>query len=310
MRRLLALLLGLLPVPGLADPGMLVIAHRGASGLAPENTLAAFRAAIDAGADGIEFDVQLSADGHAVVHHDLRLKPEATRLDGAWLAEPGPAIRSLTLAELRRYDVGRLKPDSAYALRYPQQRPADGETIPTLRAVLDLVAAEAPADFQLWIELKTDPTRPGLSADPMALADAVAAAVAAAGMEARTVAVSFFWPALTRLQQTAPDIRTGYISAQRDWGNIAPGQPGVSPWTAPVDVAAHGGSVPRAIAAAGGAAWSVFLDDLTPEGLAEARALGLQVGVWTVRRRSQFAALRRLRPDVVTTDRPDWFVRR
>ncbi|MEX2642455.1 MAG: glycerophosphodiester phosphodiesterase family protein [Acetobacterales bacterium] len=306
-RRLVALLMALLPVSAAAQTAPVVIAHRGASGLAPENTLAAFRKAIGAGADGMEFDVHLSADGHVVVHHDFTLKPEIARLDGEWLAAEGPALRTLTLVELRRYDVGRLRPGTAYARRYPDQQPADGARIPTLDEVLALVRDTAPADFQLWIELKLDPTKPAVSSDPDTLADAVVSAVQGAGMEARSTAISFHWPALYRIQRMAPGIRTGYLSAQRDWlDNIRTGQPGPSPWTAPLDVDDHG-SIPRAIHAAGGAAWSVYIGDLTPAALREARALGLQVGVWTVRRKDEAALARSLVPDVVTTDRPDWY---
>ena len=124
-----------------------MIANRGASGLAPENTLAAFRVAIDAGATGIEFDVKLSADGCPVVYHDLTLNPDLTRLDGQRLEKPEPAIRNLTLANLQRYDVGRLRPGSATARRYPDQQPLDGARIPALTAVLALVKESAPAHF-------------------------------------------------------------------------------------------------------------------------------------------------------------------
>ena len=80
-----------------------VIAHRGASGLAPENTMAAFRKAIEVGADGIELDVQLSKDGKVVVYHDLYLKPELTRLDGEWLKAKGASIASLSFGASRRF---------------------------------------------------------------------------------------------------------------------------------------------------------------------------------------------------------------
>ncbi len=312
LRRLLALLLGLLPLPAAAlDPAMLVIAHRGASGLAPENTLAAVRAAIDTGADGIEFDVQLSADGHPVVYHDLTLNPDLTRLDGQWLDKRGPAIRTLTLAELQRYDVGRVRPGSKAAQRYPDQQPADGERIPTLAAVLALVKERAQEGFQLWIELKTDPTNAHLSADPHQLADAVRAVLEEAAMTAQATVISFHWEPLLRLARAAPPLRLGFNSIQApSYNTIAPvgGQP--SPWTAPVNIADHGGSVPRAVAAAGAAAWSVFLEDLTPAHRAEARDLGLAVAVWTVRRKGQMRTVARLAPDAVITDRPDWFTRR
>jgi glycerophosphoryl diester phosphodiesterase len=75
-----------------------VIAHRGACALAPENTLAAFRLAADAGADGVELDVRATADGHLVVLHDADV---SRTTDGA-----GP-VDALTLAQLRRLDAGR-----------------------------------------------------------------------------------------------------------------------------------------------------------------------------------------------------------
>ena len=108
----------------------LIIGHRGAKGLAPENTLPAFRAGIAAGADGVEFDVQRTVDGHLVVFHDDDLK----RLAGV----DGRIVKS-TLAMLRELDVGR------YA--GPQYA---GEVIPTLDEVLDTL----PDDCFLNIEAK------------------------------------------------------------------------------------------------------------------------------------------------------------
>jgi glycerophosphoryl diester phosphodiesterase len=64
-----------------ANPSVrpLVIGHRGAAGLLPENTLAAFRRGCELGIDAIELDVLMSADGELVVHHDFRLRPEIAR---------------------------------------------------------------------------------------------------------------------------------------------------------------------------------------------------------------------------------------
>ena len=109
-----------------------IIGHRGAAGLAPENTLSAFKRACEIGVDAIELDALLTADGKIVVHHDYTLKPESTRTpDGKWLNRPGPLIKELTLANLKTYDVGRLKPNTGYSHRYPEQQPVDGERIPT-----------------------------------------------------------------------------------------------------------------------------------------------------------------------------------
>jgi len=89
-----------------------VIGHRGAAGLLPENTLAAFKRACEIGVDAVELDVLVSADGEMVVHHDFKLKPETARsADGAWVTSGSqPAVKDLTLAQLKTYDVGRLQP--------------------------------------------------------------------------------------------------------------------------------------------------------------------------------------------------------
>src|SRR2546430_15824087 len=98
--------------------------HRGARGLAPENTLEAFKTALSIGVTTLELDLAMTKDDVLVVSHDRRLNPDHTRgPDGKFLDAEGPAIRSLTLAELRRYNVGRLKPDTAYAASFPEQRP-------------------------------------------------------------------------------------------------------------------------------------------------------------------------------------------
>ena len=287
-----------------------IIAHRGASGLAPENTLPAFRKAIEVGADGIEFDLHLTADGAVVVHHDYRISSEWARKDGVWITGEGPAIRDMTLAEVCAYDVGRLAPGSKYAKRYPGYMPTDGATIPTFDEVLALVKAEAPAGFQLWVEVKVAPAEEEPTSDPIALTEKAVAALKAAGMLDQTTLISFFWPALYHAQKLSPGIRTGYLSAERGWlNNIQAGRPDRSPWIAPFDVDDYGRSVPRTIKAARGTAWSVYWRDLTAERLAEARAAGLQVGVWTIRHRDEIAPLHALGVDIITTDRPDWFRR-
>ena len=103
----------------------LIIAHRGLTSAAPENTVAAFRAAVDAGADGVELDVRLSRDGEVVVLHDPGLERTTT---GA-----GPAARR-SLAELKQFEVRGLA----------------GERIPTLGEVFDTL----PASFLTIVELK------------------------------------------------------------------------------------------------------------------------------------------------------------
>ena len=105
--------------------------HRGARGLFPENTLAGFAGALAIGVDVLELDVAVTADDVVVVTHDPRLNPDLTRdRNGAWLAAPGPPIRSLRAARAGGYDVGRIGPGTAYARQYPDQVPHDGARNP------------------------------------------------------------------------------------------------------------------------------------------------------------------------------------
>jgi YVTN family beta-propeller protein len=121
--------------------------HRGARGLAPENTLAAFERALALGVTTIETDVAITKDDVPVIAHDPFLNPDLVRgPDGTWLAARGPAIRSLTLDELARYDIGRSNPASDYAKQFPQQVPADGQRFPTLAQVLALGRGNAVAE--------------------------------------------------------------------------------------------------------------------------------------------------------------------
>ena len=211
-----------------------MIGHRGAAGLVPENTLAAFRKACQIGVDAVELDVLLSKDGDVIVHHDYTLKPEIARTsDGRWLSGQGHAIKDLTLTEIKTYDVGRLKPSTSYSRRYPDQKPIDGERIPTLDEVISLLKGTCKPTTQIWIEIKTNPEQPDLTASPEAVADEVVKRLHRQNFSRRVRILSFDWRSLVDIQKMAPDIPTVYLSlVGARLNNIKPGQPGPSPWMA------------------------------------------------------------------------------
>ena len=123
-----------MPFTDLLDPSRpLVIAHRGASGSAPENTMAAFSLAVEQGAQVIELDVHMTADGYPVVIHDPTV---ARTTDGTGL------VREKTLAELRRLDAG-----SWFETRFA------GERVPTLEEVVTWARGRV----ALAIEIKNTP---------------------------------------------------------------------------------------------------------------------------------------------------------
>jgi glycerophosphoryl diester phosphodiesterase len=154
---------------------VLVDAHRGASAHNPENTLAAFRAAIEAGTDSVEFDVRLSSDGHPVVIHD----PTVDRTtDGSG------EVAAMPLAALRELDAGSWK-DRSFSV----------ERLPTLDEALD-VLAEAP---RINMELKTE--------DP-AIANAAVAAIEQRRLHHRIMVSSFFLPHLLNVKGRLPGVWT------------------------------------------------------------------------------------------------------
>ncbi|HEX5128843.1 MAG TPA: glycerophosphodiester phosphodiesterase [Usitatibacter sp.] len=297
-----------------AAPRLDVQGHRGARGLAPENTLPAFEKALALGVTTLELDVGITRDGVVVVGHDPALNPNIARgPDGQWLASRGPAVHSLTFAELSRYDVGRLKPGSGYARQFPAQVAVDGTRVPRLADVFAL-ARESRVRFN--IEAKTSPLAPDETLSPEPFVRALLEEVRRAGMQSRVSIQSFDWRTLQVVQREAPGIPTVYLTAQaRFLDNIcsgpkagsprtAPSDCGESPWTAGFQLRDHG-SVPKLVKAAGGSIWSPNYQNLDADTLKEAQSLGLRVVVWTVNDPIQIERMIKLGVDGIISDRPD-----
>lgn len=162
-----------------AGRGPLVLGHRGASAEAPENTLRAFRLALDRGADGVELDVWRCRSGEAVVIHDER----TGRVAGEDLA-----VREASLGDLRRLDVGAWKGDAHR-----------GERIPLLEEVLEALPRAI-----VNVELKS-------RGRDLRLAEVVARVVARAGAGGRVVVSSFDWRLVTAFRVAAPDVPVGLL---------------------------------------------------------------------------------------------------
>lgn len=160
---------------------MRVIAHRGASGYAPENTRAAFELAIEMGADAIETDVRLSADGHLVLVHDATV---TRTTDG------GGPVADHTLAELKALDAGGwFSGDFA------------GERIVTLAELIAEIVPRIPVALEIKDQLATAQT---------------IEAILTAGIEARVEVTSFLWPAVVEAKRLAPQLRIGFLTPEFD----------------------------------------------------------------------------------------------
>jgi glycerophosphoryl diester phosphodiesterase len=265
--------------------------HRGARGLFPENTLEGFLAAAARGVTAFELDVGLTADDVVVVSHDPALNPDLTRdRSGGWLAGRGPLLRSMTHAELRGYDVGRVRPGSRTAALFPDQAPMDGARIPDLAAVLNALP-----EARFTIEVKTDPRHPDWTAPPEVLADATLAVADRAGAAGRVMLESFDWRVQRHVRRTRPEIRLAWLTCAETVRESALWWDGISD----VD------SIPDCVAAEGGPVWAPDHSDLTADQVNRARTLGLSVLPWTVNRPEDMRRLIGWGVAGLISDRPD-----
>lgn len=305
MRCGIAALVALMSLTSTAAHAFDIQAHRGGRGLWPENTLQAFDQAISLGVNTLELDIALTADDVVVVSHDMALNPDHTRdATGAWLPTAGPLIRSLTLAQLQAYDVGRLRPGSTYAEQFATQTPKDGERIPTLASVFALVKERRAHAVRFNIETKLDPMRPDDSAPPEAMVRALLAEIDHAGMAQRVTIQSFDWRSLALVGQLAPQMPQmprAYLTTARTLKD--------SRWTAGLN-AADFGSTPQLVKAAASATpgpvvWSPAGNTVNAAAVKEAQALGFQVIPWTINKQADMTNLMRLGVDGIITDYPD-----
>ncbi len=285
----------------------LIIAGATGYGVWPANTLEGCIECLSAPVDGVEIDVQMTSDGHVVAHHDYWLSRASSRLDGAWVEDRGPPIKTMTLDEVRRYDVGTLRPGSEYAARYPHRVAMDGVRIPTLPELFHALAAAPGPRRWLYIEIKTDPTDPEATPDPEIVTRAVLADVAAAGWADRTKIIAFDWRVLRLCKALAPKIATAHLTIPAAYAaSVKPPAEGDSPWADGCDPRRHGGSDLAAICAHGGMEWSPYFTDVDAERVAEAAALDLKVGPWGLSTAEDIARMVELGVFSATVSGPDW----
>jgi glycerophosphoryl diester phosphodiesterase len=280
-------------------------AHRGGRALFPENTLVAFANALSIGVDTLELDIGVTHDGAIVISHERGLNPDlALGPDGNYVAAPGTPFVQLTLDEVKKFDVGRIRPGSRYAAQFPDQKPVPGTGIPTLKELIGLVRKSGDSHVRLNIETKIDPDRPDESPEPERFVALLLELLRAEDFESRVMVQSFDWRTLRLAQKLAPKIPTVYLTVQ------AGSAPTVfldkaSAWSAGFNPSDHGRSLPRTIKAAGGAIWSPYFGDVTPELISQSHALGLQVVVWTVNKPADMKRLIAMGVDGIISDSPD-----
>ncbi len=257
--------------PYLDHPGPWLVAHRGGSLVAPENTLEAFEAASRLGADAIETDVRLSADGVVFVFHD----EDTARLAG----EPG-TIEARGARELSRLDAAFSFSDDG-GLSFPLR--GKGVRVPAL--------AEALASFprmRFSIDAKTGDA---------ALGEALARTIRDAGAEERVCVGSFSDVQTRRLGTLLPDACRFLPRVAGAWHVLG------------AKVGIPGALCPRGYDLAAVPRRSGGIEVVTPRVLRHFHGLGMPVHVWTIDDVAEMRSLLALGVDGIISDRPDVLAR-
>lgn len=233
-----------------AEGRTLVYGHRGARAYAPMNTLPSFQLAMEQGADGIELDVQLTADGELVVIHDFTV-------DGT--TDGSGAVKDLLLAEIKELDAAARFSPQAVPLSGVAPGPFGSVRVPTLEEVFVLIRDAARSDFIVNVEIKA----PYCSSEGVDSTDGVEAAVVDRvlryGMTDRVVISSFNPPTLQRFKKLAPTVPVGFLYEEQ----------------VPVDTAKIMGGI-------GHEAWHPRWSLADAKAIAAERKAGRIVNVWTV----------------------------
>jgi len=173
-----------LSLPGKKKP--YVMAHRGNKVMFPENTISAFRQAVDDGADIIETDLHMTSDGHFVCIHDDKVDRTT---DGRGL------VAEMTLSDLSTHNAANLQPD------------LKPERVPTLKEFANLI----PQDVGLALELKSDIF---LGAD---IATRLTRQLEHLGVSKRSIILSFSFERLEAIRAASPNLAQGWITLKKPW---------------------------------------------------------------------------------------------
>jgi glycerophosphoryl diester phosphodiesterase len=263
------------PTPARAADEVVVYAHRGGAGLAPENTLGAFRQTVERFGDRgvwLELDTQLTADGHLVVLHDDTVD-RTTSCSGE--------VHVFTLAALAPCDASESFPG------WPSFEP-----IPTLRQVL---VEGRTAGWRLMVEIKNIPLEANFDPLGTQVAGALLQLVEETGFPVEDLIVQSFWPtSLDWIEDRRPELRTALLTS-----SALPGLPqgtGIPVIANLAYVALFGNDI---------AAPDVRTVDLHPAIVELGHALGRDVVTWTPNTRSEIDHALALGVDGIISDRPD-----
>ncbi|AKI97957.1 glycerophosphodiester phosphodiesterase [Kosmotoga pacifica] len=270
--------------------------HRGCRGLRPENTLEAFKFALEEiGVTTLELDMGLTKDKVPVVIHDRYLNPKKVRKNGKFIKEK-VFIKDLTYEELLQYDVGVMRDD----YYWPYQVPVPGAKIPKLEDVFQLIKEYMNQTGQkVWlnVETKVSPLAPEETAQPEEFVDALLTLVEKYGLEDHVIVQSFYWKTIMLIKEKNPNIKTAALLSASTLSNPA--------WLGGLKIWKYGFSVAKLVKATGADIFSPKYTDFNEKVLKEAQQLGLKVVPWTINDPCEMLRFIKLGVDGIITDYPN-----
>lgn len=292
--------------------GFDIVAHRGGRAARAENTLYAFAYAMETGVSTMELDIQLTKDGKLAVSHNAFLHQELVKgQDGAYVKDNVYDIRTMTLDELRQFDIGTMNPDAGkyYADFGVTQVPTPGAKIPTLEEVFDLIHSYGDKKVVVNIELKSYADPQGAeyanNPDPEIVVKKIYDVIKNYHMEDRVVFQSFDWKPVKIMKNLDPNITVAALSYKK---SLKPDVKEPSPWLAGLNINNFSGDYVKAVKALGADMSTPEYKEVTPELIAEAHALGLKLIPWTVNNAEDMEKLIDMGVDGIITDKP-WVLR-
>lgn len=294
-------------------------AHRGGRDARPENTLISYAYAMEIGATTIEADMQMTADGHIVMSHNPVLNHDITRDENGNYVEKGKYdIRKMTLAELKKFDFGKMNPEAgAYYDLHGKTQISKDTKIATLEELFRLAKDYGNDKIQFNVETKSypDPESEGYAnnVDPKLFVKTFNTIVKKYGMEDRVILQSFDWRTLIEMKKLNPKIKTAALwQEQPSWGrdseSIRAFETEKSPWLGGVDIKAFKGDMVAAAHSIGADVISPYFPELSKQQVDEAHSFGMKVVPWTVNQERDMHMLLAMGVDGMISDKP-WVMR-
>ena len=292
-------------------------AHRGGRDARPENTLYSEAYAMQVGVSTIELDMQLTKDGQLCISHNPVMSPNITKgPDGKYVAAGKYDLRTMTMDEIRKYEVGVMDPKCGdyYEGHGRTQLQIPGVRFPTLDEEFELANTYG-NDKIIWnIETKLygAPTEGYINQpDPATFVKKVYEVVKKHHMENRVMLQSFEWRTLVEMKKLDPTITlVALCNEQPSWGpdlyntTLELSRPGPSRWLAGLNIHDFNDDYVAAAHNIGADVISPYFKELSPQLIEEAHSYGMKVVPWTVDNKKDMVMLLEMGVDGIISDKP------